>query len=62
MAIYDQPGIYHEEVATFNEPIQPVSISTAGFVGVTEWGPVDTPTLVTSFSEYLTLFGGYQEK
>ena len=37
---YLSPGVYVEEVATGPRPIEGVSTSTAGFVGVTERGPL----------------------
>ncbi len=59
MPEYLSPGVYLEEVASGNRPIEGVSTSTAGFVGVAERGPVDEPTLVTSFAAYLRTFGSY---
>lgn len=35
-----------------------VSVNTGGFVGVTEKGPIDRAELVTSFSQYVTKYGG----
>jgi len=39
-------------------PIVGVASGTAAFVGMSEFGPSDTPTLVTSYGEFLALFGG----
>jgi phage tail sheath protein FI len=36
-----------------------VSTAILGVVGVTERGPVGTPTLVSSFEDYLNIFGSY---
>lgn len=58
MPEYLSPGVYVEEVDTGNKPIEGVSTSTVGFLGVAERGPVEA-TLVTSFSEYARLFGKY---
>lgn len=58
MPEYLAPGVYIEEVDTGNKPIEGVATSTAGFLGITERGPLK-PTLVTSFSEYARLFGRY---
>lgn len=58
MAEYLAPGVYVEEVDTGSKPIEGVSTSTAGVVGVTERGPENVPTLVTSMGEYTQLFGG----
>jgi phage tail sheath protein FI len=59
MATYLSPGVYLEEADTGNKPIEGVSTSTAGLVGVTERGPANVPTLVTSFGDYRRIFGGY---
>src|SRR5262245_6292733 len=57
MPEYLAPAVYVEEVDTGSKPIEGVSTSTAGMIGVTERGPVNVPMLVTSFGEYQRLFG-----
>ena len=57
MPEYLAPGVYVEEVDTGSKPIEGVSTSTAGMVGVTERGPVNMPMLVTSYGEFTRLFG-----
>src|SRR5947208_4912839 len=57
MPEYLAPGVYVEEIDTGNKPIEGVSTSTAGAVGVTERGPVNVPILVTSYGEYVRWFG-----
>ncbi len=57
MPEYLAPAVYVEEVDTGSKPIEGVSTSTAGMVGVTERGPVNIPVLVTSFGEYRRWFG-----
>ncbi len=59
MPEYLSPGVYVEEVPSGNKPIEGVSTSTAGFVGVTERGPVNEPTLVTSYADFTRKFGSY---
>jgi phage tail sheath protein FI len=59
MPEYLSPGVYVEEVPSGNKPIEGVSTSTAGFVGVTERGPVNEPTLVTSYADFTRKFGAY---
>lgn len=56
---YLAPGVYVEEVSSGNKPIEGASTSTAGVVGVTARGPVNTCTLVTSFGEFSRVFGGF---
>jgi hypothetical protein len=57
---YLSPGVYIQEVDTI-QPIEGVSTSVTGFVGVTQMGPLDTnpPVLVTSIADYQRTFGGY---
>src|SRR5262252_2479470 len=57
MPEYLAPGVYIEEIDTGSKPIEGVSTSTAGMIGVTERGPVDVPILITSFAEYRRWFG-----
>jgi len=57
MPEYLAPGVYVEEIDTGSKPIEGVSTSTAGMVGVTERGPVNVPILVTSYGEYVRWFG-----
>src|SRR6478609_804097 len=57
MPEYLAPAVYVEEVDTGSKPIEGVSTSTSGMVGVTERGPVDVPILVTSTGEYRRVFG-----
>src|ERR1700722_6350344 len=58
MPEYLYPGVYVEEVDTGNKPIEGVSTSTAGFLGIAERGPL-TPTFLTSFTDFTSIFGGY---
>jgi phage tail sheath protein FI len=58
MPEYLAPGVYVEEVDTGSKPIEGVSTSTAGMVGVTERGPVDVPVLVTGVGEFARWYGG----
>lgn len=58
MPEYLYPGVYVEEIDTGNKPIEGVSTSTAGFLGIAERGPI-VPTLLTSFGDYQRAFGSY---
>jgi uncharacterized protein len=62
MPEYLAPGVYVEEVDTGPKPIEGVSTSTSGMVGVTEWGPVNIATLVTGFADFQRQFGGYLDR
>lgn len=60
MAEYLHPGVYVEEYDSGAVPMQGVSTSTAGFIGLAERGPVEgQPQLVTSFADYKRMYGGY---
>src|SRR5215208_1599781 len=59
MPEYLAPGVYVEEVDTGSKPIEGVSTSTSGMVGITERGPVNEMTLVTGFADYRRQFGGF---
>lgn len=61
MPEYLAPAVYVEEVDTGSKPIEGVSTSTAGMLGVAERGPVNTPILITSFGEYRRWFGDMLE-
>lgn len=60
MPEYLSPGVYVEEYESGAVPMEGVGTSTAGFIGVAEKGDViGKPQLVTSFSDYVRIFGGY---
>jgi phage tail sheath protein FI len=58
MPEYLSPGVYVEEFEIGAKPIEGVGTSTAGILGMTERGPL-SPRLVTSFTQFTRLFGGY---
>ena len=57
MATYLTPGVYVEEVASGNKPIAGVGTGTGAFVGITQKGPVNKATLVTSWTQFVNTFG-----
>ena len=60
MPQYLAPDVYVEEVDSGNQPIEGVSTSITGFVGMTQRGPsTGLPQLVTSFSEFQRKYGSY---
>ncbi|MBI4790795.1 MAG: phage tail sheath family protein [Chloroflexi bacterium] len=68
---YQTPGVYVEEVARGNKPIEGVGTSVAAFVGFTECAVeparngtpatslLNKATLVTNWSQYMLKFGGF---
>ena len=60
MAEYLSPGVYVEEVESGAVPMEGVSTSTAGVIGMAERGPViGRPQLVTNFADYQRMYGSY---
>ena len=60
MPEYLSPGVYVEEIAHGPRPIEGVSTSTAGFLGLTRRGPLE-PQVVTSFGDFQRRYGGFMD-
>ncbi len=58
MPSYLSPGVYPRET-DFSFYVKQISTSSAAMVGVAEKGPINKPTLVTSWEQFLKTFGGY---
>jgi hypothetical protein len=61
MPSYLSPGVYVEEVARGARPIEGVGTSVAAFIGLAPSGPLNEPTLVTNWSQYVASFGDFTE-
>jgi hypothetical protein len=61
MPTYLSPGVYVEEAPSGNKPIEGVGTALCAFVGFTEQGPVNEPTLVTNWTQYTNAFGGFTD-
>jgi phage tail sheath protein FI len=59
MPSYLSPGVYVEEVDSGSRPIEGVGTAVAAFVGLTERGPFNTPTLVSNWSQFTGTFGEF---
>lgn len=60
MAEYLSPGVYVEEFESGAKPMEGVSTSTAGFIGLAERGPAEgVPQLVTNPADFKRMYGGY---
>ncbi|HME45643.1 MAG TPA: phage tail sheath subtilisin-like domain-containing protein [Syntrophorhabdales bacterium] len=59
MPEYLSPGDYVQENGTGPKPIEGVSTSTAGFVGLAEQGVDNKAVLITSWAEFVQEFGRY---
>src|SRR5437899_11447539 len=62
MPEYLSPGGYVEERDTGPKPIEGVSTTTSGMVGITERGPFDVPTLVIGSADFRRQFGGLLDR
>lgn len=62
MPTYLSPGVYVEEVEAGSRPIEGVGTAVAAFVGMTETGPVNEPTLVTNWGQFTSTFGAFVEE
>ena len=68
MPEYLAPGVYVEEVSFRSKSIEGVPTSTTGFAGMTRYGPVHytngplttEPRLITSFTEFESVYGGLE--
>jgi phage tail sheath protein FI len=56
--MYLHPGVYIEEIPSGSRPIEAASTSTALIIGYATKGPLNTPTLLFSFDQYASQFGG----
>src|SRR5437016_4229740 len=71
MPDYLNPGVYVQELPSATLPIEGVSTAVAAFIGVTDKGPVAgtilptgrvaQPVLVTNFTQYARIFGGFRQ-
>ena len=55
---YTSPGIYTKET-DFSYYVKHISTAGLAMVGVAERGPINSPTLVTSWEQFLNRYGGY---
>ena len=61
MPNYLSPGVYVEEVEAGSRPIEGVGTAVAAFVGFSEAGPFNQPTLVSNWSQFTSTFGDFIE-
>src|SRR3954470_20402500 len=56
---YLSPGVYVEETDSGSRPIEGVGTAVAAFVGLASQGPFNTPTLVSSWRQFVSTFGEF---
>jgi len=59
MPTYLSPGVYVEETDSGSRPIEGVGTAVAAFVGIAARGPVNTPTLVSNWKQFVSTFGDF---
>lgn len=59
VATYKRPGVYLEESLLVNPSDVSGSITVGAFVGVAEKGAINEPVMIESWSDFVTLFGGF---
>lgn len=57
---YRRPGVYLEESLLLNPSDVAGTNTVSAFVGLAPKGPINTPYLVESWSDYFTVFGGFE--
>jgi phage tail sheath protein FI len=61
MPEYLSPGVYIQEVDSGPRPIEGAGTACAAFVGLAPAGPVNSPVLVTNWSQYVETFASLEE-
>jgi len=56
---YRSPGVYIEEVDKGTKPIEGVGTACAAFVGFAKKGPINQPTFIPNFTEFVNTFGDF---
>ena len=62
MAAFTYPGVYIEELSSGQHTITGVATSIGAFIGWAAMGPTDQATLVQSWSDFQTIFGGLDSR
>ena len=56
---YLSPGVYVEEVDKGSKPIEGAGTACAAFIGFAEKGPINQPTFIPNWTEFINTFGGF---
>jgi hypothetical protein len=56
---YLSPGVYVEELDKGTKPIEGAGTACAAFIGFAERGPVNQPTFIPNWTEFVNNFGGF---
>lgn len=58
-ASFLSPGVYVREISNGARSIQGVGTSVAGFIGLSDKGPIGKPRLITSMEQYVSSYGSF---
>lgn len=61
MTTQQSPGVMVRET-DFSFYVKQISTSSAAMVGIAERGPINKPTLVTSWEQFINTYGGHGNK
>ncbi|MFZ4508079.1 MAG: phage tail sheath family protein [Fimbriimonas sp.] len=61
MPEYLAPGVFVEEIDAGSKPIEGVGVSTAAFIGYAKSGEFNKPVFITSWSDFVRVFGEEDE-
>jgi hypothetical protein len=56
------PGVYYEEIQDSVVDIQALPSGVVGIVGTADSGPLNTPTKLNSWEEFISIFGGWRDE
>jgi len=59
MPTYLSPGVYVEEKPAGSAPIEGVGTAVAAFVGIAMTGPINQPTLISNWKQFVDTFGDF---
>jgi phage tail sheath protein FI len=59
MPTYLSPGVYVEEKPAGSAPIEGVGTAVAAFVGIAMRGPINQPTLISNWKQFVDTFGDF---
>ena len=57
---YLRPGVFVEEIPSGSFPLEGVGTSTAAFIGIAGKGALNTPKLITNWTQFVRHFGSYR--
>jgi len=56
------PGVYYEEIEDNVVSINQLPSGVVGIVGTADKGPLNTPTRITSWEQFIQVFGGWRDE